>query len=199
MGLKKPAHGEAGTLPFAVPCPGEPGKGAKERPDPGKQPVLPASMRCQRWEERKVMHSLPISAAAGVGWPGRSLRAAALPGCSIHGEHLGMCLPCTPISACSADLGIVPTQGKGIWGLHSPLNLWCSGLVHLVSLLAASLSSLPLCHVLPSLLRALSHCFAAQCPQCTWRGLSLALCISSSDSGGSLSAAAAVLSFMRLC
>ena len=90
----------------AVPCPGEPGKGAKERPDPGKQPVLPASARCQRWEAGKVMHSLPTSSAAGVGRHGRSLRAAALPGCSVHGEHLGVCLPCTPVSAPNADLGV---------------------------------------------------------------------------------------------
>lgn len=62
----------------AVPCPGEPGKGAKERPDPGKQPVLPASTRCQRWEAGKVMHGLPTSAASR-GLPRRS------PGCCPAG------------------------------------------------------------------------------------------------------------------
>lgn len=186
-------------LPSAVPCPGEPGKGAKQRLDPGKQPVLPASTCCQRWEAGKVTHSLPISAAAGVGWPGRSLWADALLGCSMQGEDLGICLPCTPISPPSTDLGAVPTQGKEIWGLHHPLNLWYSGLVHHVPLLAASLSSLPHGHVLPGSLEAFSCCSAIQRPRCAWRGPSLTLSVSSSGFGESLSVAAAVLSFMRLC
>lgn len=57
----------------AVPCPGELRKGAKERPDPGKQPMLPASACCQRWEAGKVMHGLPTASAAGLGQPGRRL------------------------------------------------------------------------------------------------------------------------------
>lgn len=147
----------------AVPCPGEPGKGAKERPDPGKQPVLPASTRCQRWEAGKVMHGLPTSAASR-GLPRRS------PGCCPAGVRRARGAPGRlpalhpPVSAPSLDLGVAPAQGKGVWGLHHPLNLWCSGLVHHVPLSAASISSLPHCRVLPGSLAALSRCSAAQRP-----------------------------------
>lgn len=51
LGHRKAAHGEAGTLPAAAPCPGELGKWARERPDPGNLPVLRARGRCQRCED----------------------------------------------------------------------------------------------------------------------------------------------------
>lgn len=51
LGHRKAAHGEAGTLPAAVPCPGELGKWARERPDPGNLPVLRARGGCQRCED----------------------------------------------------------------------------------------------------------------------------------------------------
>lgn len=142
---------------------------------------------------------LPARAARG-GKRGKSCTASPPPP-PAQGGPGGACglLPCrgavctgsTWASACPAPPFQHPVliwvlflhRAKGVWGLHHPLNLWCSGLVHHVPLLTASLSSLPHRHVLPASLGALSHCSTAQRPRCAWQGLSLALgqlCIFSS-------------------
>lgn len=125
--LRSPQRG-AGLL-SAVPCPGEPGKAARDRPDPGKQPVPCASTCCQRWEAGKVMHGLPTSSAAGEGRPGRSLGIAALLGCDLH-----------PLSALSDDLGVLFLHRERYLGPSMPVE----HLTLRVGALHAALGHIPL-------------------------------------------------------